>query len=180
MLTVEKVNEVHNFDSKGGFFREISGSVTVQKEHYIGVSTSGNKDSVFIQYLTCQVKIVDPLPYYTQVFGSSEPKAVLNWRVMYHNWSRGKGTWGSRRNYQDLDSDYVDTILGKEARCRLEEELLSDMGQHLREGLTALGKFVEARNGNYDNENNCKQCGEHFYEAHQPHCSLSDAYNKDI
>jgi hypothetical protein len=61
---------------------------------------------------------------------------------------------GSRRNYQELDSEYVDKIIGKEARYRLEEELLSDIGQTLREGLTALGKYVEARNGNYDNENN--------------------------
>lgn len=175
MLATVENNKTYSFNSKGGFFREVSGNMKLNEEHNIGVSTSGKSDNVLIEYLGCSVKIVEPTPYF-QLRGE-KPSTVITWRVNYFVWSRSKGTWGSRRQYQELDTWFVDKIIGKETRNRLERELLSEMRDKLNEGLTALREYVAKDYARYTAEDKCEQCGSHISEAHFPVCSLSDGYN---
>lgn len=175
MLETIETNKTYSFSSKGGFFREVSGNMKLNEEHNIGVSTSGKSDNVLIEYLGCSVKIVEPTPYF-QLRGQ-KPSTVITWRINYFVWSRSKGTWGSRRQYQELDTSFVDKIIGKALRISLERDLLSEMRDKLEEGLTALREYEVIDYTRYTVEDKCEQCGSHISEAHFPVCSLSDGYN---
>lgn len=173
------VDTKYKFSATGGFFRDVRGTIDVNEEHNIGVSTSGNKDNVLIKYLHCEVSVREPLPYFSN--GHLDPFVSITWHVNYHVWSRSKGTWGTRYMRQGIHLSYVEQILGTDVRISLENELLMQMYRKCNEGTKAVVAFnrLTGRENTltYDYEDKCKQCGSHFSEAHFPVCSLSDGYN---
>ena len=183
MLTQNVSKTEYKFTSRSGFFRNVTGSVYLDKEAYIGVATNGDKGNVLVKYLTCNVEVLDLTDYLIE----KKPFLKVEWRITYRTWSRGKGTYGVRDHRHVLDNDIVDSILGKETRLALQQELFLTLSKRLVEGLNALGEYLDTpenreiqESRNYNDQNNCKQCGENFYDAHSPICSLSDDYRKDM
>lgn len=133
-MTTTKTNKEIKFTTYSGSFLTKTGSMSLNEEHYIGVSTSGNKDNVFIKSLGCEVSVINPTLY----FGSGESLIRTTWRIRYHVWSRSKGEWGKREMYQELDKDFVSNIIGWDYRTSLESELLTALQTQLEDGLNAI------------------------------------------
>ena len=130
-----------NFNSFSSFFMNVTGSLTLNEEHYIGVSTSGNKDNVLIKSIRCSVEVIEPYGYGVI---SHEPTLRFNWTVNYVNWNRTKGAWGVRDNYQNIDNEFVDKIIGKTNRLVNEQMLVNRLEEKLANGVAAIVKRVEA------------------------------------
>lgn len=135
MVTTKTQKEI-KFTMYSGSFLTKTGSMFLDEEHHIGVSTSGNKDNVLIKSLGCEVSVINPMPY----FGSGESQIRTTWRIRYNVWSRSKGTWGKREMYQELDKDFVSKIIGWDYRTSLESELLTALQVQLEDGLNAIKK----------------------------------------
>lgn len=133
-MTTTKTNKEIKFTTYSGSFLNKTGSMSIDKDHYIGVTTSGNKDNVFIKKLGCEVSIVNPIEY----FNSGQSSVRTTWRITYNVWSRSKGTWGTRDMYQYLDKDFVSNIIGWDYRTSLESELLTALQTQLEDGLNAI------------------------------------------
>ena len=133
------VDTKYKFSATGGFFRDVRGTIDVHEEHNIGVSTSGNKDNVFLKYLHCEVSVLEPLPYFSN--GHLDPFVKIRWFVNYNVWSRSKGTWGTRNKRHSIDESYVDQVLGTDVRISLENELLMNMYKRCTEGVDAIETF---------------------------------------
>ena len=115
----------------------VTGSMAINQEHYIGVSTSGNKDNVMIKSLRCSVEVVEP----TYGLGTNEPTLRFRWSVEYVNWNRSKGAWGVRSNYQEIDNEYVNRILGNNKRIDLQHDLLAKLDSKLLNGVKAIDNY---------------------------------------
>jgi hypothetical protein len=129
-----------NFNSFGSFFMNVTGSMTLNEEHYIGVSTSGNKDKVMIKSIRCSVEVVEPNQY---GLGDKSPRLNFKWSVDYVNWNRSKGAWGVRSNYQTIDDEYVNNIIGAYHRGICEQLLVIRLEEKLTNGVAAIVKRVE-------------------------------------
>lgn len=113
----------------------VTGSMKINQEHYIGVSTSGNKDKVMIKSLRCSLEVVEPSDYGF----NKEPLLRFNWSVEYVNWNRSKGAWGVRSQYQGIDDEFLnDKIIGSYTRGALEQQLVIRLQNKLQNGLTAI------------------------------------------
>jgi hypothetical protein len=132
--TTETTNK---FTIRSGGYLCKSGSVAVNKAFNIGVKINGDNTDVFIKYIGCEVKIVEGVAYY----GDGKPTVIINWRTTYLNMNRSTREWGKRDQYDGIDNDYVETILGsRDERIALEDELLYALETQLQEGLQAIGR----------------------------------------
>lgn len=126
-----------HFTATSSFFMNVTGSMAINQEHYIGVSTSGNKDNVMIKSLRCSVEVIEP----TYGLGTNEPTLRFRWSVEYVNWNRSKGAWGVRSNYQEIDNEYVNRILGNNKRIDLQHDLLAKLDSKLLNGVKAIDNY---------------------------------------
>jgi len=126
---------MNKFTSIGSFFMNVTGSMAINEEHYIGVTTSGNKDKVMIKSLRCSLEVVEPSDYGF----NKEPLLRFNWSVEYVNWNRSKGTWGVRSQYQNIDDEFLNNkIITSYTRGSLEQQLVTRLQNKLQNGLTAI------------------------------------------
>jgi len=132
------VTETNNkFTIRSGGYLCKSGSVAVNKAFNIGVKINGDNTDVFIKYIGCEIKVVEGVAYY----GSGQPTVIINWRTTYLNMNRSTREWGKRDQYDGIDNDYVEKILGsRDERVALEDELLYALEAQLQEGLQAIGR----------------------------------------
>lgn len=133
------VENKYKYVSKGGFFRDMNGTLRVDAEHNIGVTTSGNNDNVYVHSLSCQVSVREPMPYFTN--GHLDPFVTVKWTIIYNVFSRSKGRFGTRKMRDSIDESFVNDILGVDTRIALENELLIDMHKRCSEGVDAIETF---------------------------------------
>lgn len=135
---------MHNtFNSFGSFFMNVTGSMPINEEHYIGVSISGNKDNVMIKSLRCSVEVQEPNIY---GLGDKSPSLRFIWSIEYLNWNRSKGAWGKRLTYSPIDKEFVNKIINFDNRVALEQTLVTKLEEKITNGTIAIMKRYEGIN----------------------------------